>query len=79
MKFDISKVFTAANADNLKIGDKVILADTIESLKLLVDREADIELLDYIDGEYAKDRFYSNNGDSFPLAYLVERASENEE
>lgn len=33
MKFDKSKVYTALNADELKIGSKVIVADNLASIK----------------------------------------------
>lgn len=36
MKFDVNKVFTALNADELKMGDKVILADDISTLNCAI-------------------------------------------
>ena len=37
MEFDKSKIYTAANADELKIGSKVVVADTLEDLKQCVE------------------------------------------
>ena len=33
MKFDKSRVYTALNADELKVGSKVIVADSVRALK----------------------------------------------
>lgn len=35
MDFDKSKVYTALNADELKLGSKVIVADDLKTLKTL--------------------------------------------
>ncbi len=38
MKFDKNRIYSAVNADELKPGDKVILADTLAELKRVVER-----------------------------------------
>ena len=37
MEFDKNKVYTALNADELKVGSKVIVANYLESLKAQVE------------------------------------------
>ena len=39
MEFDKSRVYTALNADELKIGSKVILGNTLSELKEAVETE----------------------------------------
>ena len=79
MKFDKNRVYTALNADELKPGDKVFLADTISYLKTLVRHEEHILEIDYIASEDSMSRFcfYSKENNEtyrYNLAYLVERA-----
>lgn len=81
MKFDVNKVFTALNADELKMGDKVILADDISTLKTLVDREENIVIIDHIGDEDVACRFsyfWKENDEEYAhaLAYLVRRKEE---
>ena len=74
MEYDKSKVYTALNADELKIGSKVIVADTLECLKSRV-RENDTFYtgsLQSVSPENVQCRFYFDNGSSYALAYLVE-------
>ena len=42
MEFDKSRVYTALNADELKVGCKVIIADDIASLCVCVKNEKNI-------------------------------------
>lgn len=82
MKFDKNRVYTALNADELKPGDKVFLADTITYLKTLVRVEGLMLEIDYIAGEDSMRRFcfYNKENDEiyrYNLAYLVERKGEN--
>ncbi len=80
MKFDKSKVYTALNADELKVGDKVILADTISTLKTSVEREENIVIISRISDEDIACRFcLAGCGGAYCLAYLVERAERAEE
>ena len=74
MEFDKSRVYTALNADELKVGDKVILADNITELLKLVKFDLNIEKLKEVRTISCNARF---NGNTLHfLAYLVERAEE---
>lgn len=78
MEFDKSKVFTALNADELKVGSKVICADSIGQLKAKVHEGKEIETLTYVAGDYCLYRFEIYEGDDveYALAYLVEEPEE---
>jgi hypothetical protein len=81
MEFDKSRVYTALNADELKVGSKVIVSDNITSLKdrIAIYNEGSDEYVTRItniqDEEYA-DRFEIEATDKYvsthwSLAYLV--------
>lgn len=70
MEFDKSKVYTALNADELKPGSKVLLADDLESLEYLVRNNYTGIELKHISNA-SKMRRFCNNDSSFALAYLV--------
>ena len=75
MEFDASRVFTALNADKLRAGDKVIVADTLDLLKRCVKDSNPISTIRTIEPEDFMFRFAAeNDGVTFALAYLVERA-----
>jgi len=76
MEFDKSKVYTALNADELKIGSKVIVADTIDELKQYIESDCDINTIDNIMPEYCQNRFALSNS-CYNLAYLVSEPEEN--
>ena len=73
MEFDKSRVFTALNADELKPGDKVIVANTIGHLKHYVAHctKENCIIKGILDEE--ETRRFLTPGDKFSLAYLVER------
>lgn len=75
MEFDKSRVFTALNADELKRGDKVFVADQLSVLKQRVQegKKNSAIVLQKINGEDWGRRFGLTMSD-FALAYLVERA-----
>lgn len=75
MEFDKSKVYTAINADELKIGSKVILADALEELKVNVECNRNNFILKDIRPENASARFYDGVY-AWYLAYLVEEPEE---
>ena len=81
MTFDKSRVFSAVNADELKIGSRVILGDSLSELKEAVETEkkGTIQNLAIIHGEDMPFRF---TGDKYHsghlLAYLVELPKEPE-
>ena len=73
MEFQRERVYTALNADELKQGDKVIVARSLSLLKTAIENtEKHIKTLEKINNEEFAFRFVVNNT-TFPLAYLVER------
>ena len=77
MEFDKSRVYTAVNADELKVGSKVICADTVKALRKKV--QAD----DYAQYVQPFIRLYDNGYDvqfladcyTYNYAYLIEPPS----
>lgn len=76
MEFDKSKVYTALNADELKVGSKIIGANSISWLKESVVLDEKIERLDEILSEDCPHRFKSKESGTFSFAYLVEPPEE---
>ena len=80
MQFDKSRAYTSLNADELRAGDKVIVANTMAELKRIITGEIYcIAHIMRVNDEDCENRFCigeSNaTGDiTYPLAYLVERA-----
>lgn len=74
MEFQRERVYTALNADELKPGDKVIVANDLKNLKRKVFERFDyyIMTITSILGEEYLNRICIDN-DRFPFAYLVER------
>ncbi|MGI5076139.1 hypothetical protein E4N71_12100, partial [Treponema vincentii] len=75
MEFDKSRVYTALNADELKIGSRVILDNTLTKLKeaVEVEKEEAIQNLAIIHGEDIMLRFTGDKYHSgYTLAYLIE-------
>lgn len=79
MEFDKSRVYTALNADELKIGSKVIFADDLATLKNHVSEgdNDDIETLVDIRPDWNGCRF-EGEGSTWALAYLVSEPEEKE-
>ena len=82
MKFDKSRVFTTVNADELKVGSKVIVADNLASLKRRVavyynDKDDEyVTTIESIEMEACEQRFKISDsnviGTSYwQLAYLI--------
>ncbi|WP_449190141.1 hypothetical protein [Treponema lecithinolyticum] len=78
MKFDKSRVYTALNADELKIGSKCIFANCLADLMDAVENDKKNQV-----GRFTKAfncdyiaRFCDNYGGNFVLAYLVESSAE---
>lgn len=78
MKFDKSRVYTALNADELKIGSKCIFANCLADLMDAVENDKKNQV-----GRFTKAfncdyiaRFCDNYGGNFVLAYLVESPAE---
>ena len=74
MEFDKSKVYTALNADELKIGSKVCLADSPAGLEDAVKTD-DVEILEKIESASWGARFFNGKA-HWHLAYLVEEPEE---
>ncbi len=76
MEFDKSKVYTALNADEVKVGSKGFFADCIDTLKAFVTNGDDFDVLEEIGPEYDSERFKQKNGATYLLFYLVEEPEE---
>lgn len=79
MEFDKSKVYTAANADELKIGSKVIVSNYFSSLRNQVEANsypAYIKELTHIMGTSSTNRFKVDDNQTYNLAYLVSEPGE---
>lgn len=76
MEFDKSRVYTAVNADELKVGSKCIFACCVFSLKDKLRTDYPSEILINIGTDTCMERFESDFGEWFPLAYLVEPPKE---
>lgn len=79
MKFDKAKVFTAVNADELKKGDKVVLAPTMHQLKIFVEKDfvSTLEGIASKDEVYRFQAMYKGDLITSAFAYLVEHKGEN--
>lgn len=75
MEFDKSRVYTALNADKLKVGSKVAVADDLSHLKSFVKTEV-FRTLENVCDEGNTFRFVANGGLLFSLAYLVSEPEE---
>lgn len=74
MYFDINRVYTAVNAEELKIGSKVIVANYLESLRNQVEANSYpvyIKELTHIMGTSSTNRFKADDNQTYNLAYLV--------
>ena len=84
MKFDKTKVYTAVNADELKKGDKVIVANNLADLRWLVEVSSieDARKVEVIRKDCELNRFCVKSIDDdelcfgFNLAYLVRCAEQ---
>lgn len=79
MEFLRKKVFTALTAGELRVGDKVIVADNMADLKILVEADAKPTIIELIQDETNTNRFTCQCYGSYKtydssLAYIVERA-----
>ena len=79
MEFDRSRVYTALNADELKIGSKVYVAYNLKSLRdQVIDSEhVNLETVEEILAESYEYRFRVKNYiNLYPFAYLVSEPEE---
>ena len=78
MEFDKSRVYTALNADELKVGSKCIFADTVSGLRQAVqDKEFDthVQILTRVSDDDSVARFLTSNY-QWLYAYLIEPPAE---
>ena len=71
MEFDKSKVYTALNADELKVGDKCIFANNLDSLKCKVEEGTDIRPIIRILNDSYERRFKTEVRGEYPFAYFI--------
>lgn len=77
MEFKKENVYTALNANELNVGDKVIVADDLIYLKTLVERGSELNTIKEIyDGNYMCRFSVAGDDYIYNLAYLVKRAEE---
>lgn len=76
MEFDKSRVYTALNADEVKPGSKVIVADTIYDLRRRVEDNTEqyLEVLKKINSDDCEYRFHTIGDNA--LCYLVSEPKE---
>ena len=75
MTFDKSKVYTALNAEKLKVGSRCIFADTIQDLRKKVendDVQRYVHVLTDIRDDSEAERFEEDDYIAHVLAYLIE-------
>lgn len=72
MEFDKSRCYSAINADELRAGDKVVVADNLADLKEFV-RKNDVHEIEDILSDKCSERFGVWGMANYALAYLVER------
>ena len=76
MEFDKTRVYSAYNADEVKVGSKGYFADSISDLKKKVDEGSELLTLTKIYGEESATRFSITSISSYILFYLVEEPEE---
>ena len=76
MEFDKSKVYTAVNADELKVGSKVYVSDNIYYLRECVEDNFESCILARVMSEKEPKRFcIDKSNEKWQLAYLIEPPS----
>lgn len=76
MKFDKSRVYTAVNADELKIGSRCLFADTVRGLRRKVEEDANcVETFYRLYNNGCDDSFVGNDC-AYCYAYLIEPPAE---
>lgn len=76
MKFDKSRVYTALNADELKVGSKILVADNLLELKESLLKHRLPKIIEKVESEDWEHRFLCDDGFHYALAYLVEEPGE---
>lgn len=76
MDFDIKKVYTTLNADEVKVGSKGYFADDLTALKEQVSSGELVQELAEVKNESNKFRFITEDKCAWQLFYLVEESKE---
>lgn len=78
MEFDKSRVYTAVNADELKIGSRCLFADTVRGLRRKVEEEGDANRVEtfYRLHNNGADNLFVGNNYVYCYAYLIEPPAE---
>lgn len=71
MKFDKSRVYTALNADELKVGSQIIVTDKLSKLEDGISDPRLIKILERVEPASWEHRFLCDDGFHYALAYLV--------
>ena len=77
MEFNKNRIYTAVNADELKIGSRYIFADAVGNLQDKVENNNEVSMeLALIKPTDRPSRFEAENGNWYLLAYLIEPPAE---
>lgn len=79
MEFDVSRVYTALNADELKIGSKVIVGNSLANLRSKVEiggYEVELMKIKPDDSQYRFEPSSDCESNIYSLAYLVSEPDE---
>lgn len=76
MEFDKSKVYTALNADEVKVGSKGFFADSLQGLEDRVKNETNLLIVQSINYKDYSHRFHADDEYNWVLFYLVEEPKE---
>ena len=76
MEFDKTRIYTAVNADELKIGSKCIFADTVRGLRRKVEEDIDCVETFYRLHNNGGDDLFVGNDCAYCYAYLIELPAE---
>ena len=76
MEFDKNRIYTAVNADELKIGSTVYVSDNMYYLKKCVEESLESSILTSILSEKEPKRFCISNNEKWQLVYLIEPPAE---
>ena len=76
MEFNKNRIYTAVNADELKIGSTVYVSDNMYYLKKCVEESLESSILTSILSEKEPKRFCISNNEKWQLVYLIEPPDE---
>jgi actin-related protein len=71
MEFDKSRVYTSVNADELKVGSKVIVGDNLSELKEDVLKHRLPKIIKKVESEDNEHRFLCDDSFHYALVYLI--------